>query len=493
MAKKPKGFTLVEILIVIAIIAILAGIVLLTILSVRARAQDAKRKSDLNSVNTALQSYGAGNNSYPISNPQTELLSNDSNLGGILVANEYFKTIPQDQYKNRQYTYESDGNSYKLCGILNDNSQYCFVNNIPADSGNSIAVIPPGHIPDPNNPNDPAILTDIVPPQWQTRPQIAAYRDSESGPSTNVTITWRPALDNTYQVNHSLWYSLNGQNNWQNANVDASLQNQGSISNLDTTQKYDIRVDATDIAGHKSSASITLDLTKPPYPVFDCSNRWINFQINSPPLNAYKNSCLINESEANMTYIYEYRNSGSADPWKSILNDGFLGSYLLYLSNGTYDFRLRAVSPGGYNRFALNLAGQTDIQTVTVVNATGHENDSRPPIFPYPFVGDLPNGNPVVNIQKINNGYLISWPEALDNSGVDHYHLKITDINNVVILETDTSDSQYFISNLNTGSTYNFWVTAYDPAGNSTFNLNYTGRRPSDAKPISAFGTTVAP
>jgi prepilin-type N-terminal cleavage/methylation domain-containing protein len=66
--KGQKGFTLVEMLAVIAIIAILAGTVLLNInpVEVMRKSRDAKRISDLKTVQSALELYFADNRSYPV-------------------------------------------------------------------------------------------------------------------------------------------------------------------------------------------------------------------------------------------------------------------------------------------------------------------------------------------------------------------------------------------------------------------------------------------
>jgi type II secretion system protein G len=62
---KQKGFTLIELLVVVAIIGILSSVVLTSLNSARSRARDAKRISDLRSIQTALQLYYTTNGSYP--------------------------------------------------------------------------------------------------------------------------------------------------------------------------------------------------------------------------------------------------------------------------------------------------------------------------------------------------------------------------------------------------------------------------------------------
>lgn len=60
-----KGFTIIELLIVIAIIAILAGLVLNNFQGAQAKARDTQRVTDLNNVHSKLEEYYNENNAYP--------------------------------------------------------------------------------------------------------------------------------------------------------------------------------------------------------------------------------------------------------------------------------------------------------------------------------------------------------------------------------------------------------------------------------------------
>jgi len=53
----PPGFTLIELLIVISILGILATFVITNVTGARLRAQDSKKKAELNSLKAALQLY----------------------------------------------------------------------------------------------------------------------------------------------------------------------------------------------------------------------------------------------------------------------------------------------------------------------------------------------------------------------------------------------------------------------------------------------------
>lgn len=76
-----KGFTLIEILVVIAIIGVLASIVMSSVNSARAKAQDASIKANLNSLRIQAAVYRSDNGDYGMSTDNY----GDCNSGGLLV------------------------------------------------------------------------------------------------------------------------------------------------------------------------------------------------------------------------------------------------------------------------------------------------------------------------------------------------------------------------------------------------------------------------
>src|ERR1700752_845921 len=65
LKKSNKGFTIVELLIVIVVIGILALLVITTYSGIQQKARNAKRQTDVQSLQTQLEAFYSQNGSYP--------------------------------------------------------------------------------------------------------------------------------------------------------------------------------------------------------------------------------------------------------------------------------------------------------------------------------------------------------------------------------------------------------------------------------------------
>lgn len=111
---KRKGFTLIEVLIVVAIVGILASVVLVGLGPVQRRGRDARRISDLRQAQTGLELYYNKRGEYPPTSDWASLTSALKNAG-IGVSN-----IPKDPSSGKTYQYVSNGSSYVLGATLED-------------------------------------------------------------------------------------------------------------------------------------------------------------------------------------------------------------------------------------------------------------------------------------------------------------------------------------------------------------------------------------
>lgn len=112
-----NGFTLIELLVVISIIGILIALSFFGFQGARETARDAKRKSDLESIRSALELYKADCGTYPASlSYPIEVEGNATCSGGAVT---YLEAI-SDPIFNREYVYSYSAvtGTYVICASL---------------------------------------------------------------------------------------------------------------------------------------------------------------------------------------------------------------------------------------------------------------------------------------------------------------------------------------------------------------------------------------
>jgi prepilin-type N-terminal cleavage/methylation domain-containing protein len=81
--KIQKGFTIVELLIVIVVIGILAALVVTTYNGIQQRARDTERKTDLNALHGHAEAYQAQNGKYPSLAQFNDATFRQNNMQGL--------------------------------------------------------------------------------------------------------------------------------------------------------------------------------------------------------------------------------------------------------------------------------------------------------------------------------------------------------------------------------------------------------------------------
>ncbi len=126
-----KGFTLIEVLIVVAIIGILASVVLIGLGPLQRQGRDARRISDMKQVQAGLELYFTKNGAYPVS---TDWLAFWSTLVSTLKGDDIgISNVPSDPNDPaKTYHYLSNGNQYVLGADLDDTNNAALKGDVDA-------------------------------------------------------------------------------------------------------------------------------------------------------------------------------------------------------------------------------------------------------------------------------------------------------------------------------------------------------------------------
>jgi len=103
--KNSAGFTLIEIIVVIAILALLATLIVGNYLNSLKKSRDAKRKTDISNIASALELFYTDMNRYPLT---SEFYSRSTLCDPENCTTIYMQKIPTDPLSRKPYAYVTD-------------------------------------------------------------------------------------------------------------------------------------------------------------------------------------------------------------------------------------------------------------------------------------------------------------------------------------------------------------------------------------------------
>jgi prepilin-type N-terminal cleavage/methylation domain-containing protein len=119
-----KGFTLVELLVVVSIVGLLSTLIVISLNDTKTKSHDARRLADINDFQKALELYSADFNVYPVG---TNLVLGSANVGCLSAsgftavcpggARVYMGIVPANPGSggiDYNYTSPADGQTYTI-------------------------------------------------------------------------------------------------------------------------------------------------------------------------------------------------------------------------------------------------------------------------------------------------------------------------------------------------------------------------------------------
>lgn len=150
-SKPNSGFSLIELLVVVAILAILIALIAASFIRQIAKGNDSRRKSDLNRIKIAVEEYEKDNNCYP-----NAFYMDKCGPDADVATRPYLSNMPCDPATKETYVYESDSATcprwYRIYTILQNAADPQITLNIGPEGAYNFYI---------SSENAPAAVTEI--------------------------------------------------------------------------------------------------------------------------------------------------------------------------------------------------------------------------------------------------------------------------------------------------------------------------------------------
>jgi type II secretion system protein G len=143
---RQRGFTIVELLIVIVVIGILAAITIVAYNGVQARARDSQRLSDVKTIMKALEIYKINNGSYPAPNSTPNAAGWEVTTNGTTATNFLSALVSANGVTKIPLDPTNTGNPANLNPLWNANEYEYFYYRYPAGTNSCDATKGPFYV-----------------------------------------------------------------------------------------------------------------------------------------------------------------------------------------------------------------------------------------------------------------------------------------------------------------------------------------------------------
>lgn len=120
-----RGFTIIELLVVVAIIGLMTALGFALFSEARAKGRDAKREKDVKTLQDALSIYVTNANTYPTTDASGLFLTGTDAVSTALIAAGSIQAMPTDPQNTGNFRYQyasTDGFTYTLTYYLETNT-----------------------------------------------------------------------------------------------------------------------------------------------------------------------------------------------------------------------------------------------------------------------------------------------------------------------------------------------------------------------------------